>query len=367
MFTEDLALTSIVVPAERLRKVDQAAVEELAENLKSQKLIYPIIVRQETGSKTYRLIAGEHRLEAFKLLGRKAIPAAIRLPDDTRIGQLEDEIEEIDENVIRKEMHPGEVKLATKKRRKLFVELEALKREQEAQLAYDEVLVAKAPRAEREQARSRLRKAAKARVGAQESAAPPGKYTSPKGPQNREAAGEFNRETAKKHSITERAVKQRLREADDIERVAAWAKVDPRDIATSCIQAGRQLEAVLAIVDTYGREVVIEAGNVHALLKRHVKAAANGADNADIVAFKSKVDAELRREELSAKRGKEEAERFKHAATMLSKAAKAVLDAQDVISAYKMKPRTIERLDQIKRELRSIADGMRVGKDLTTA
>lgn len=58
-------------------------------------------MRFEDGNKTgtYTLIAGAHRLEAFKLLGKTSIDAKIIMK-----GELEAELIEIDENLIRNEM-----------------------------------------------------------------------------------------------------------------------------------------------------------------------------------------------------------------------------------------------------------------------
>lgn len=356
MFAETVPIKSIVVPAERLRKVNPTAVEVLADNIKERGLIYPLVVRRETGNKSYRLIAGEHRLEAAKSLGWSEIAAIVRIADDTRMAQLEDEIEEIDENVVREEMQPGEVKLATKRRRKLFIELEALRREEKAKLEYDEALIAEAKsRKEKDRLRKRKEKAEKA-LGA---ADPTHNRSSVKGPQvvavNKAAAGEFNRETAKKHGITEEAVRKRVREADYIEQVAEWAKVDARDLARSCIQSEQHMRAALEIIEKYGRDMVIEAGNVHVLLKRHVRDAAKGHDDVNIVKFKSKVDAAIRRETADEQRSKEVEEQCRHAASVLSKAAKAVLDAQDVLTGYKLSSKYIDRLDRMKAALRTMA------------
>lgn len=352
MFTETVPIKSIVVPAERLRKVNPTAVELLADNIKERGLIYPLVVRRETGNKSYRLIAGEHRLEAAKSLGWSEIAAIVRIADDTRMAQLEDEIEEIDENVVREEMQPGEVKLATKRRRKLFIELEALRREEKAKLEYDEALIAEAKsRKEKDRLRKRKEKAQKALGAADLSHA----STHAKGPQNRKAAAAFAEETARKHGVTRNAVERRVREADYIEQVAEWAKVDARDLARSCIQSEQHMRAALEIIEKYGRDMVIEAGNVHVLLKRHIRDAAKGHDDVNIVKFKSKVDAAIRRETADEQRSKEVEEQCRHAASVLSKAAKAVLDAQDVLTGYKLSSKYIDRLDRMKAALRTMA------------
>jgi ParB/RepB/Spo0J family partition protein len=359
---ELIKVSSITVPEGRLRKPDKEAVQELAISIKETGLLQPIIVRRETSGKKFRLIAGGHRLDAHKLLGRDEIAAEVRIADDTRIAELADIIAEIDENVRRNGLTEGEVKLHTKRRRDAYVEKSALEREAEAQEAHDKALI-EGGREEKRRTQDKLKKAKNARQ-------PTGKHTSSKagthsaregGKVNKAAAGEFNRDTAKAHGVTERAVKMRVQQADEIERIAEWASVDARDIARSSIQSGRQLEAAIEIVDKYGSGTVVDAGNVHKLLKQHVRRAAKG-DAIDLISFKKAVDSELRKGELSAKRDAEETERLRHAASILSKAAKAVLDAQDLLSAYKLKPKNVTRLDQIKRELRSMADQMKSDK-----
>ncbi len=82
------------------RAVDQDKVKELAESIKEIGLLHPIIVNyDDVENEIYTLIAGLHRLEACKLLGKKSIAAKIVMKDD-----LQAELMEIDENLIRNEM-----------------------------------------------------------------------------------------------------------------------------------------------------------------------------------------------------------------------------------------------------------------------
>lgn len=352
---EHVALANITVSKDRLRRVDKVKVEEIASSIQSLgRLINPIILRQEDRNK-YRLVAGEHRFEAFKLLKLDAIPSVVKAADETLEGQLEDEIEEIDENIARSEMTEGEIRLATKRRKAAFVKLAAIRREAEAQAAHDAALEAEGmSRKEKDKTRKQAKRAADAL----------GTHGFLKRPVNRKAAAEFVADTAAKHGITAKSVERRVREADEIEKVAAWAKVDARDLARSSIQSRGQLAAALVIIEEYGAAVAINDGNVHHLLKGLIRKAVNKGEQISVIDFKSRVDRELRAEELGAKRSQEESERYKHLVSLLSKAAKAVLDAQDIATAYKH-PRLAERLDQIKRELRGMADGQSVGKDLT--
>lgn len=65
------------------RKLDLARVEELKEHLEHSELTTPIIVRPSSlGQDKFEIIAGHHRVEAFKKLGRTEIEAIIRPMDD---------------------------------------------------------------------------------------------------------------------------------------------------------------------------------------------------------------------------------------------------------------------------------------------
>jgi ParB family transcriptional regulator, chromosome partitioning protein len=65
-----------VDPEQPRREFDQEKLAELAASIKEHGLINPIMVRLLPGG-SYRLIAGERRLRAFKLLGRESIPAVL--------------------------------------------------------------------------------------------------------------------------------------------------------------------------------------------------------------------------------------------------------------------------------------------------
>lgn len=80
----------------RMRKVDQLKVNELKESIQELGLLQPITI-----SKSNELIAGAHRLEAFKQLLKFKIPC-IYLQSDNK---LDIELAEIDENLIRSELN----------------------------------------------------------------------------------------------------------------------------------------------------------------------------------------------------------------------------------------------------------------------
>ena len=94
----NISLSSININYNR-RPINESKVSELADSIKHIGLINPITVRRE-GSEGYTLIAGLHRLQAFKILNEKAIEANI-----LNVDHNEAELMEIDENLIRNEIH----------------------------------------------------------------------------------------------------------------------------------------------------------------------------------------------------------------------------------------------------------------------
>jgi N6-adenosine-specific RNA methylase IME4/ParB-like chromosome segregation protein Spo0J len=81
------------------RAVDKNKVRELADSIQEIGLLNPITVTRENV-----LIAGAHRVEAFKLLGKKEIPATV-----TDFSDLKVKLAEIDENLIRQELDEIEI------------------------------------------------------------------------------------------------------------------------------------------------------------------------------------------------------------------------------------------------------------------
>jgi len=85
---------------------DEAALEELAESLKAQGVIQPVIVRAvEDGH--YELIVGERRWRAAQLAGLLKIPALVRDVSDNQLLELA-----LIENIQREELNPLETALA---------------------------------------------------------------------------------------------------------------------------------------------------------------------------------------------------------------------------------------------------------------
>ncbi len=88
---------------DRLRPVDDAWVVALAESIRDHGLEQPIVVRPHPNSlgDHFVLVAGLHRLAAFRRLEKAAIPAIVRdlTADEARLV-------EIDENLMRRELDP---------------------------------------------------------------------------------------------------------------------------------------------------------------------------------------------------------------------------------------------------------------------
>ncbi len=83
------------------REMDSAALEDLANSIRSQGIIQPLIVRP-VGNK-YEIIAGERRWRAAQLAGLTEVPAIIRhIPDEAAIAMA------LIENIQREDLNPIE-------------------------------------------------------------------------------------------------------------------------------------------------------------------------------------------------------------------------------------------------------------------
>ena len=88
------------------RRMDQDKLAELAESIKAQGVIQPIVVREIAsgrGSKTYEIIAGERRWRASQLAGLNEIPVVIRTVDDRTVVAMA-----LIENIQREDLNPLE-------------------------------------------------------------------------------------------------------------------------------------------------------------------------------------------------------------------------------------------------------------------
>jgi len=89
-------------PAQPRRNFDRESLEILAESIKSDGLLQPIVVRRmEDGA--YRIIAGERRWRACRIAGLAEVPVSIVDADDLRAAQLT-----LVENLQREDLNPLE-------------------------------------------------------------------------------------------------------------------------------------------------------------------------------------------------------------------------------------------------------------------
>ena len=89
--------------------IQQESLEELAESIKAQGLMQPIVVRP-VGSNQYEIIAGERRWRASQLAGLDSIPVIIKdVADDAAIAMA------LIENIQREDLNPIEEARALKR------------------------------------------------------------------------------------------------------------------------------------------------------------------------------------------------------------------------------------------------------------
>jgi ParB family chromosome partitioning protein len=82
-------------------RMDQEALAELANSIRSQGLLQPVVVRPVDGG--YELIAGERRWRAAQMAGLKQVPAIVReVPDESAMVMA------LIENIQREDLNPME-------------------------------------------------------------------------------------------------------------------------------------------------------------------------------------------------------------------------------------------------------------------
>lgn len=84
-------------------KMDEASLQDLAESIKAQGIMQPILVRPLVVG-NYEIIAGERRWRAAKIAGLEQIPAIVRdIPDESALALS------LIENIQREDLNPLEV------------------------------------------------------------------------------------------------------------------------------------------------------------------------------------------------------------------------------------------------------------------
>lgn len=83
-------------------QMDQASLATLADSIKAQGIMQPILVRQIVGER-YEIIAGERRWRASKLAGLHEVPVLVRdIPDESALAMA------LIENIQREDLNPLE-------------------------------------------------------------------------------------------------------------------------------------------------------------------------------------------------------------------------------------------------------------------
>lgn len=99
----ELALDAITPGAHQPRReFDPEALEELAQSIRSQGVVQPVVVRPLAGGR-YELVAGERRWRAARLAGLATIPAVVRQMDDRAAMAVA-----LVENIQRADLNPLE-------------------------------------------------------------------------------------------------------------------------------------------------------------------------------------------------------------------------------------------------------------------
>ena len=111
----ELNVNEIIVK-NRKRQADDGKVVEIMESIKEIGLLNPVSVNKT--AEGYILVAGLHRLTAYKRLGYNRIQAVIVDMDD-----IHSELAEIDENLIRAELHYLDRAEMLKRRQEIYEEL----------------------------------------------------------------------------------------------------------------------------------------------------------------------------------------------------------------------------------------------------
>ena len=92
-------------PTQPRRAFDPQAIEELAQSIRVDGVIQPIVLRQQQDR--FQLVVGERRLRAARLAGLEEIPAIVKEVSDERLLQVA-----LVENIQREDLNPIEVAAA---------------------------------------------------------------------------------------------------------------------------------------------------------------------------------------------------------------------------------------------------------------
>jgi ParB family chromosome partitioning protein len=198
-----IAVDSISVPPERMRKPRPEVVDELAASIATEGLLQPIVVRPDPKRAGFLLVAGWHRLEAKRKLKHETIEC--RVLDGLSADQAR--VAEIDENLIRADLTPSERAAHHAERKALYLKLHP----------------------ETQQGGSREGAGRPKRDGTK------AKSKGQNGPSKKDA---YTKDAAKKTGKSSRTIKR---------EVARGENIDPQalaDLAGTCLDNGTELDAL---------------------------------------------------------------------------------------------------------------------------
>jgi ParB family chromosome partitioning protein len=101
--TQEIAVDSIDPnPYQTRRRINEAALEELAESIRASGVVQPVVLRPAANGR-YQLVAGERRWHASKRAGKATIPAVVRQISNEQAMEIT-----IIENLQREDLNPVE-------------------------------------------------------------------------------------------------------------------------------------------------------------------------------------------------------------------------------------------------------------------
>ena len=110
-----------LAPADYARPISETAIELLMQSIERLGLLQPIIVVAAKINRGvlcdgWRIVAGHHRVEAYRRLGRDGIEATVM----ASTSHIETELIEIDENLCRAELTPAQRAVAINRRKQIW-------------------------------------------------------------------------------------------------------------------------------------------------------------------------------------------------------------------------------------------------------
>ena len=103
----EISLDDLIIDRGQVRTSPGAGIDELAQSIKVQGLLQPIVVCESRNEGKWEILTGQRRFLAHKMLSRSKITAAVL---DTRVAAEEAKAISITENLVRKKLSGKELK-----------------------------------------------------------------------------------------------------------------------------------------------------------------------------------------------------------------------------------------------------------------